>query len=71
VDHLLFSRSDLLSVYADMSTCCRVRPAPHCQMLAEAKAWPPGRRAFSGTNLAAQASIQFDGLMIFLVVRFS
>lgn len=26
VDHLLFSRSDLLSVYADMSTCCKVRP---------------------------------------------
>ena len=24
VDHLLFSRSDLLSVYADMSTCCKV-----------------------------------------------
>ncbi|CAL5220389.1 g2395 [Coccomyxa viridis] len=23
VDHLLFSRSDLLSVYADMSTCCK------------------------------------------------
>ena len=28
MDHLLFSRSDLLSVYADMSTCCRVRD-PH------------------------------------------
>jgi hypothetical protein len=25
VDHLLFSRSPLLSVYADMSTTCRVR----------------------------------------------
>ena len=24
MDHLLFSRSDLLSVYADMSTCCKV-----------------------------------------------
>jgi len=29
VDHLLFSRSDLLSVYADMSTTCRVSPR-HC-----------------------------------------
>ena len=27
VDHLLFSRSDLLSVYADMSTTCKVRLA--------------------------------------------
>lgn len=27
VDHLLFSRSPLLSVYADMSTTCRVRRA--------------------------------------------
>ena len=26
VDHLLFSRSDLLSVYADMSTTCKARP---------------------------------------------
>lgn len=26
VDHLLFSRSDLLSVYADMSTTCKVDP---------------------------------------------
>lgn len=26
VDHLLFSRSPLLSVYADMSTTCKVRP---------------------------------------------
>lgn len=25
VDHLLFSRSDLLSVYADMSVTCKVR----------------------------------------------
>ena len=30
VDHLLFSRSDLLSVYADMSTCCRVRCCSCC-----------------------------------------
>ena len=28
VDHLLFSRSDLLSVYADMSTCCKVPDGP-------------------------------------------
>lgn len=28
VDHLLFSRSPLLSVYADMSTTCKV-PLPH------------------------------------------
>ena len=36
VDHLLFSRSDLLSVYADMSTCCKVTPdLPYCDMLLE------------------------------------
>lgn len=28
VDHLLFSRSPLLSVYADMSTTCKVRQGP-------------------------------------------
>jgi 15-cis-phytoene desaturase len=33
IDHLLFSRSDLLSVYADMSNTCREYADPHRSML--------------------------------------
>ncbi|WP_216922041.1 15-cis-phytoene desaturase [Synechococcus sp. CCAP 1479/9] len=33
IDHLLFSRSDLLSVYADMSNTCREYEDPHRSML--------------------------------------
>jgi 15-cis-phytoene desaturase len=33
VDHLCFSRSPLLSVYADMSTCCKEHYDPHKSML--------------------------------------
>ena len=43
IDHLLFSRSDLLSVYADMSNTCREYHDPHRSMLelvfAPAKDW--------------------------------
>jgi 15-cis-phytoene desaturase len=43
IDHLLFSRSDLLSVYADMSNTCREYADPHRSMLelvfAPAKDW--------------------------------
>jgi 15-cis-phytoene desaturase len=43
VDHLLFSRSDLLSVYADMSTTCKEYADPNRSMLelvfAPAEAW--------------------------------
>ena len=43
IDHLLFSRSDLLSVYADMSNTCREYEDPHKSMLelvfAPAKDW--------------------------------
>lgn len=43
VDHLLFSRSDLLSVYADMSTTCKEYADPNKSMLelvfAPADAW--------------------------------
>ncbi|MCP9849925.1 15-cis-phytoene desaturase [Cyanobium sp. Morenito 9A2] len=43
IDHLLFSRSDLLSVYADMSNTCREYEDPHRSMLelvfAPAKDW--------------------------------
>ncbi|KAK9819380.1 hypothetical protein WJX81_003694 [Elliptochloris bilobata] len=43
VDHLLFSRSDLLSVYADMSTCCKEYADEERSMLelvfAPAEAW--------------------------------
>jgi uncharacterized protein with NAD-binding domain and iron-sulfur cluster len=38
VDHLLFSRSDLLSVYADMSTCCKARLMLRSSLLACAQA---------------------------------
>jgi hypothetical protein len=33
VDHLLFSRSDLLSVYADMSVTCKVLKREHLASL--------------------------------------
>jgi 15-cis-phytoene desaturase len=43
IDHLLFSRSPLLSVYADMSNACRGYANPDCSMLelvlAPAKDW--------------------------------
>ena len=43
IDHLLFSRSPLLSVYADMSNTCREYANPNCSMLelvlAPAKDW--------------------------------
>jgi len=43
IDHLLFSRSDLLSVYADMSNTCREYADPDRSMLelvfAPAEAW--------------------------------
>lgn len=43
VDHLLFSRSPVLSVYADMSNTCRAYSDPHRSMLelvlAPAQAW--------------------------------
>lgn len=43
IDHLLFSRSELLSVYADMSNTCREYADPHRSMLelvfAPAKDW--------------------------------
>ncbi|MCT0211938.1 15-cis-phytoene desaturase [Synechococcus sp. CS-1324] len=43
IDHLLFSRSELLSVYADMSNTCREYADPHRSMLelvfAPAAAW--------------------------------
>ncbi|ELR97204.1 15-cis-phytoene desaturase [Gloeocapsa sp. PCC 73106] len=43
IDHLLFSRSDLLSVYADMSNTCKAYADPHKSMLelvlAPAQAW--------------------------------
>ncbi|WP_250122544.1 15-cis-phytoene desaturase [Chroococcidiopsis sp. CCMEE 29] len=43
IDHLLFSRSPLLSVYADMSNTCRQYANPDCSMLelvlAPAKDW--------------------------------
>jgi 15-cis-phytoene desaturase len=43
IDHLLFSRSPLLSVYADMSNACRGYANPNCSMLelvlAPAKDW--------------------------------
>ena len=45
VDHLLFSRSDLLSVYADMSTCCKVRPRAVmgcCSSQCCITVWPTG-----------------------------
>ena len=43
IDHLLFSRSPLLSVYADMSNACKAYANPNCSMLelvlAPAKDW--------------------------------
>ncbi|KAK9814429.1 hypothetical protein WJX72_005795 [[Myrmecia] bisecta] len=42
VDHLLFSRSDLLSVYADMSTTCKEHYDPDRSML-ELVFAPPGK----------------------------
>lgn len=43
IDHLLFSRSDILSVYADMSVACKEYADPHKSMLeliiAPAKDW--------------------------------
>ena len=45
MDHLLFSRSDLLSVYADMSTCCKV-PWWSLEVFSVSDASPVGHPGF-------------------------
>ena len=52
VDHLLFSRSPLLSVYADMSTCCKVRRGTRAEAMQAARALACGQQALRASSEA-------------------